>query len=453
MCAPSKLMRIVVLGTVVSMSSAMAAVSPDEATKLKTTLTPFGAEKAGNAEGSIPAWEGAYTKPIPGDGPGGRRGDPFADEKPLFSITAKNMEQYGDKLNDGQKAMLKKYPESYRLDVYTTHRTAGAPQWVYDNTYQNALSGKMVGDVPENVYGGIPFPIPKSGAEVIWNHLLRWRGATFSYESMQYQITAGGQAILQTKGAGFAQMPYYFEGGSWDEFSKSREFWLYRRTTLAPAMRVGEALALRYNLNGDNDRGWTYLAGQRRVRRVPNPCCDSPNPGSAGLSTYDETMVWNGRIDRFDWKILGKQEMYVPYNGNRLLQPAKSEDVLGQHYIKPEFMRWELHRVWAVEATVRQGQRHLAKRMRFYCDEDTWTCLLADRWDENGNLWKTQYYTNAVMPNLPGTVAMVFGMNDMLSGEAFISGLVNDFSTQYETLPKMEDGYFTPDALAGDGIR
>src|SRR5213592_2019687 len=155
-------------------ASGVAAVSAEEAAKLKSDLTPLGAEKAGNKDGSIPAWTGGYTTPIPGDKPGGRRGDPFKDEKPLYSITAKNADQYADKLTEGTVAMFKKYPDSFRADVYKTHRTAAAPQWVYDNTFKNATRAKANGDQIEGAYGGIPFPIPKTGAEVMWNHLLRW---------------------------------------------------------------------------------------------------------------------------------------------------------------------------------------------------------------------------------------------------------------------------------------
>src|SRR5436190_22623328 len=143
----------------------LSAVSAEEAAKLKSELTPLGGEKAGNKEGTIPAWNGGYTTPVPGDKPGGRRGDPFKDDKPLFSITAKNMDQYADKLTDGTKAMLKKYPDSYRVDVYPTRRTAAAPQWVYDNTLKNATRAKLNGDLVEGAYGGIPFPVAKNGAE------------------------------------------------------------------------------------------------------------------------------------------------------------------------------------------------------------------------------------------------------------------------------------------------
>ena len=84
----------------------MAAVSPQEAAQLGTTLTPLGAEKAGNADGSIPAWTGGLK---PGAAPvdaNGFLGDPFANEKPLFVITAANVAQYKDKLTPGQQALF-----------------------------------------------------------------------------------------------------------------------------------------------------------------------------------------------------------------------------------------------------------------------------------------------------------------------------------------------------------
>ncbi|HHW2224850.1 MULTISPECIES: DUF1329 domain-containing protein [Pseudomonas] len=176
-----------------------AEVSAEQAQHLKSDLTPFGAQKAANADGSIPAWTGGLTTATPGDVPGGRRGDPFKDEKPLFSIAAKDIDKYAGQLSDGTKALLKKYPE-YRLDVYPTHRTAAAPQWVYDNTFANATRARMVDGVPTGAYGGIPFPIPQSAEEVIWNHVLRWRGMRFQHFNNWYQILADGRAVMVTDG-------------------------------------------------------------------------------------------------------------------------------------------------------------------------------------------------------------------------------------------------------------
>ena len=88
--------------------SASAEVSPDEAKQLSDTLTPWGAEKAGNKDGSIPAYTGGLTKPPASYDPAkkGMLPDPFADEKPLYSVNAKNMAQYADKLSEGVKAAL-----------------------------------------------------------------------------------------------------------------------------------------------------------------------------------------------------------------------------------------------------------------------------------------------------------------------------------------------------------
>ena len=435
------------------MVPAVAAVSADEAAKLKSELTPFGAQKAGNADGSIPAWTGGHTQPIPGDKPGGRRGDPFKDEKTLLSINAKNAEQYAAKLSDGTRAMLKKYPDTFRVDVYPSHRTAAAPQWVYDNTFKNATRARLVNDVIEGAYGGIPFPIPKSGAEAISNHSLRWRGTSWQWQATQYQLTADGKAVLTTEGQADQQMPYYFEDGSPEQFAKKNEFWLIRLINTGPPIRAGEAIVGRNQVDGSKDQAWVYLTGQRRVRKLPNPCCDTPAPATAGVMSFDELETWAGRIDRFDWTLVGKQEMYIPYNGNKLLQPKTDAEVLGAHHLNPDHVRWELHRVWVIEAKLRQGQRHQAVRSRYYCDEDTWNCVLGDRWDANGQLWRTLWSQTFVAPDLPGTVIGAMGVNDLLTGQAYVANLYNSKSVQYAIKPRLPDTVFTPDAMAGEGIR
>ncbi|BAI75674.1 hypothetical protein AZL_c03810 (plasmid) [Azospirillum sp. B510] len=432
---------------------ALAEVSADQVAKLKTSLTPFGAEKAGNKDGSIPAWTGGYTTPIPGDVAGGRRGDPFKDEKPLFSITQKNVGQYADKLSDGAKAMLAKYPDSFRIDVYKTHRTAAAPQWVYDNIAKNATRARLNGDLVEGAYGGVPFPIPSSGAEVIWNHILRWRGTAVQWQVSQYQLTTSGNAVLTTVGAADQQMPYYLPDGSPEEFAKRGEYWMVRLVNNGPPIRAGEAIVGREQIDGSKSQSWVYLTGQRRVRKLPNPCCDTPAPSTAGVMTFDEIETFTGRLDRFDWKLVGKQELYIPYNGNRLLQPQKDEAVLSEHHLNPDHVRWELHRVWVVEASLRAGARHQAARGRYYCDEDTWACVLADRWDANGQLWRTLWTQTFVAPDLPGTITGAFGMNDLLAGTAFIANLYNAQPVHYAVKPIFPDRVFTPDAMAAEGVR
>lgn len=433
----------------------LAAVSAEEAAKLKTELTPFGAERAGNKDGSIPPWTGGYTTPIPGDKPGGRRGDPFKSEKPLFSITAKNMDQYAAKLTDGQKAMLKKHPDTYRLDIYPTHRTAVGPQWVYDNTMRNATQGTLVngsaGPMPDHVYGGIPFPFAKNGTEVMWNYLLRWRGDAWHWWVNQYLITPDGKRVLASENASDNVNPYYQKTGSAERWNG--EFYLARLTNSAPPFRAGEALLARLNANDDKTVAWVYLVGQRRVRKLPNPCCDTPATQTAGIMTFDELEVFTGRLSRFDWELLGKREMYIPYNSNRTLQPEKDFDLVGTKHLNPDHVRWELHRVWVVEAKLKSGQRHASARSLYYIDEDTWDAVLADRWDGKAQLSRTLWKLPMVMPDVPAVTSVTFGLYDLLENTYYANGIFNSKSEQYKVVPGYGDSIFTPDALASDGAR
>ena len=209
------------------------------------------------------------------------------------------MDAHAALLTDGTKAMLKKYPD-FRIDVYPTHRTAAAPAWVYDNTFKNATRAKLNGDVPESAYGGIPFPIPKTGSEVIWNHLLRWRGTSWQFQVNQYQLTSDGRAVLTTDGTGDQQMPYYFQDGTPEQFAKDNEYWLIRLINQGPPIRAGEAIVGRENLDATKSQGWVYLTGQRRVRKLPNPCfhslsLQSSRACSARRSLFRPSANWTGR--------------------------------------------------------------------------------------------------------------------------------------------------------------
>ncbi len=431
---------------------AHAGVAPDEAALLKTTLTPLGGERAGNKDGTIPAWTGGYTTAIPGFKNGGRRGNPFANDKAQYKITAKNMDQYADKLTDGTKALLKKYPNSYRVDVYATQRTAAAPQWVYDNTFKNATNAKLDGELLTGAYGGIPFPVPKTGWEVMTNHLLHWRGEAWQQEVRQFLTTSDGKRVLSSDSTGTYQMPYYFKDAA-DKF-KNNNYWMIRLVTGAPAIRAGEAIAGMENLDHAKSQAWVYLTGQRRTRKLPNACCDTPTPASAGLMSFDEIDVWGGRGDRFDWKIVGKKEMFIPYNNNGLYTPKTDAEVFGINHLNPDHVRWELHRVWVIESTLKQGKRHQAPKSRYYVDEDTWVAVLGDRWDANGQLWKTLWSHPTVMPDLPATTPpQQFGFNDLLTGAWYMSGAVNEKSAQYRIIDRMPEASFTGDALAGEGVR
>ncbi len=456
MKAITKPMKVALLSALLTAAGvASAAVSQQEANRLGADLTPFGAEKAANADGSIPAWTGGNTTVPAGFKNGGKRSDPYADEQPLYVITAANMAQYEKGLSEGLKAMLKKYPETFTVPVYKTHRTAAAPQWVYDNTKTNAVKATLDGSEVKGAFGGIPFPIPQTGEQAMWNHLLAWRPASHHVDVRGMQTTASGQHVPTVLASGDFQMPYYFQESNYEEFMDDYEgvFWKIRLLNYGPAIRAGEAIVGHENIQNGKGETWVYFTGQRRVRKLPNSCCDTPTPASAGISMFDQTNVFNGRTDRFDWNIVGKQEMYIPYNNNRLFQ-RPSEEILLDHHINPEDMRYEKHRVWVIEATVKEGQRHLAPKRRYYLDEDTWFAVLADHWDANGDLWQMGFSNPITAPDIPATLPpMSFGFYDLVSGAWYVDGVLNDSDEQYKVMERYDDFTFTPEAMAGEGIR
>jgi len=446
---------VLAAGLSLVVGAVQAAVSAEEANTLKSTLTPLGAEKAGNKDGTIPAWSGGLTTPESGFANGGRRPDPFAADKPQVSISAKNMAEYAAKLPEGVRLLMQRYPDSFRVDVYQTRRTAAAPQSVYENTFRNATRAKLVdgpaGPQPEGAFGGVPFPIPKSGAEVMWNSRLRWRGESYQTQFNSYQLTPEGKRVLVTQARNDNQMPYYAQDAAPEKFGG--EYWLVRSLNSGPAIRAGEAITGRSQLNEDASQVWVYLTGQRRVRKLPNACCDTPGAFAAGLVSFDEIEGFSGRLDRFDWKLVGKQEMIVPYNSNRTLVPTKDAELVGAHHLNPDYVRWELHRVWVVEATLREGQRHTSPKSRYYIDEDSWNLVWGDRWDAKGQLARSQFNLPMAMPDVPAQVAVTWGAFDHVAGTMFVALVMNEQGSQYKIQKRYPDVTFTPDAMAGEGVR
>lgn len=442
----------VILSLIAASPFALAAVTETEAARLQSELTPLGAERAGNKEGTIPAWDGGYTKVWPGYQSGQPRPDPFANEKPLFQITAKNMDQYADKLSDGLKTMLQRYP-TYRLDVYPTHRTVAAPQWVYDNTFKNATRARITynGLSVEGAYGGIPFPVPKDAYEVMTNHLHAWKGESVKYYSGTY-VVVGGKPVLATAGIINYQYPFYYRDGTPDRFNGY--YSLARMATTGPPLKAGEASVVQEPVNklDPGRQAWQYLVGQRRIRRAPTIAYDNPSFLTSGLSFYDEGNLFNGAMDRYEWKLLGKKEMFIPYNTQQF-HTKKVDQVLGPDHLNPDYVRWELHRVWVVEATLAPGKRHALPKRRFYLDEDTWLAVLADSWDAKGQLWHTASTFPFIVPELPAVTVVPFVIYDFLKGAYSISSLLNGGQLYYQVVSRRAENDFSPATLAAEGIR
>jgi hypothetical protein len=443
---------VALVGVLMAANSAQAAVSAQEAAALKTTLNPLGGEMAGNKDGSIPAWSPTPAISVSSTMVGDIPANVFANEKPVVQINAQNMERYADKLSEGTQALLKKYAQSMRLDVYPTHRTGIAPKYVYDNTAKNATQCQIKdgGKSMQGCYGGVPFPIPKEGVEVIWNHLLRFENEATEVASFKNVIlTADGSRSIATENDQSNQFPYYYKDGSAESWNG--EYFLQRFSTIAPPFKAGESLVFRDSIDVKQSRqAWQYLVGQRRVRRAPTVAYDTPDFVASGANYFDEVLGFLGHVDRFDWKLVGKREMYVPYNDNALVVSSVDE-AYGNHHLNPDKVRWELHRVWEVEATVASGKRHAVPKRKFYIDEDSWMVLLVDGYDSEGKLWRTTQVTPFVLPQVPMLAmkpAHIFNLQaNTMSSTQSLNGAT------YKLVKRYPETHFTGDAVAAEGVR
>ncbi len=435
--------------------TAQAKITPEQAAKLGgDEFTPVGAERAGNADGSIPAWTGGLPEVPAAYTPGGRLVDPYAGEKPLFEITAANYQQYESKLSVGQIALLKRYPDTYRMPVYTTHRSAKLPEAEYAAIKAGATQVETVSDGNglANFSSSAPFPMPANGIEVIWNHVTRYRtDSGFKRRYTQTPVQANGAfspVLLEESAIYTSRLP--------DNPYPNRLF-VFLQRVLAPARLEGDVLLVHENIDQVKEprSAWLYNAGQRRVRRAPNVAYDGPGTAADGLRTSDDLDMYNGAPDRYDWNLVGKKEMYIPYNAYRLRDGSlKYGDIIHAGHLNPEYLRFELHRVWVVEATLKSGARHIYAKRTFYIDEDTWQIAAEDIYDGRGELWRVRdnHEIMHYQVSIPWTTAET--VYDLNSGRYLVTGLDNEekgYQYDFSFDASLED--FTPAALRRAGRR
>lgn len=433
---------------------AAAELSAGDLAKLGTTLTPLGAEKAGNAAKTIPEWTGGVTKPVPGYKPGEHYLDPFKDDRAMVTITGSNADQYKANLTEGAYAMLKKYP-TYKMVVYPTRRSASAPEKHYQETRECAAKAKLAagGNGVVGCTGGVPFPIPKDGNEAIWNSLLRYRGDTFAMHWSQAAVTRGGDYALVK-----FEYEYDFSYGNLSKPVSAREpnkILNYLQVTTAPARLAGQILLVHETVDqtAQPRSAWQYNPGQRRVRLAPNVAYDNPGTAADGLRTNDDFGMFNGATDRYTWKLVGKKEMYVPYNSYKLSEPSlKYADLLKPGHLNQDLARYELHRVWVVEADLKPGTSHIYAKRRFYLDEDSWAILASDKYDGRGELWRYSEQHNEIWYNIPTLFGTIEVHNDLQSGRYIAMGLRSEEKLIYQPIKRSPADY-TPSNLRGIGTR
>ncbi|MEH6812557.1 MAG: DUF1329 domain-containing protein [Motiliproteus sp.] len=374
-------------------SGSYAAVDQSQADRLGKDLTPTGAEQAANAAGTIPAWTGGETEAPAGWEWGKARHKfwPHQNDAKLLTIDASNVDQYADSLTAGQIASIKTL-SGYTMEVYPTQRSCALPQSAYERTKLNAASAKLSSDgnkLEAGVGNAVLFPIPQTAEEVIWNHKMRYMGEGFKMKFLSHiSPSKGSDAWVKFYNEWLVDLPFNKPNNQGVADAGGIEA-AFVYDTFEPEARIGEKLLYKWKIN-EPTNAWLYFPGQRRVRRLPTYSYDAPVMGNEGTKVVDEFWMFNGAMDRFDWKLVGKKELIVPYNSFKAYDfTADEASIKNPDHFPRDLVRYERHRVWEIEATVADGKRHTMPTRRYYVDEDSWNILVADHFDAEGKIWRT----------------------------------------------------------------
>ncbi|WP_295681290.1 DUF1329 domain-containing protein [uncultured Nevskia sp.] len=410
-------------------------------------LTPVGAEQGSNAAGTIPPWTGGLTRSQwpAAFKPGGKLVDPFPNDKPKYTITASNFVQYVGQLSDGHRALFAKYPD-YTMPVYETRRTVAFPQAIYDATKaNNGRASAPAADSLEGAKLGFPFPQPKTGVEVLWNHRVRYRGDAVQLSYKQAVVAADG-AIRNLGNVVFRVLFRY--GNISQPGDVTRDNMLaYGTLSVAKPGGSPEFVALFHETANSlkTARGiWVLLVNVGKMFRVPPIGYDQPFPETDAIQFIDMVDMYNGLFDRYVWKLTGKRELLIPYNAYRLSDGRyKNAQLLTKGHFNQAGTRYELHRVWVVEATLRPSNNHSFGRRLFYVDEDSWNVVLVENYDPTGRLWRFQEGHLLPLYDVQAAFAVPSLTYDLKAGSYFAERLFSESpAIQYGI--KMDDQDFLP---------
>ena len=448
--------HLTVLALVLGLCAAplAAKVPADKAAQLDgPALTCMGAERAGNEEG-VAEFTGKFLRTWPGlKQPHGYDPGPYAAEKPMFTVSAQNLAQHAARLTEGQKVLLQKYPQIFRMQVYPSHRDFRFEDQACEVAKKNALGAELVngGKGVRGLAGAVPFPMPQNGLEAIWNVGITRRAWSES-------VTADA-AIRYANGATtwgrsrFVVMSPHGPTGKPVSMQEKVSAYFYIKYLL-PERDKGSASVgqVPFDFSQDATRSWNYQPGTRRVRQLPEVGFDYPVP-PAGMHTSDEDTLWNGSPERYTWKLVGKKTLLVPYHNFRINDPAiKYAELIQNHTINPAYVRYEPHRVWIIEGTLRPGLRHVYGRRVIYADEDTWLPLWADHYDTRGQLWRTSFVNYFYSQESATFHRGVTVYHDLSSGAYEATYLVNESGKDWWRLnQKFPASMFKPEALARSG--
>jgi hypothetical protein len=445
-------------------SGVLAKMSAEDVARLGKDLNPIGGIRAGTEDGLIPEWTGTVVglpEGLQWDGPGKPYPDPWPDEKPVFTITKDNMEQYKERLSPGQIAMLETYPDSFRMPVYPGHREFAFYPEFYEKVRYNAENSELIND-DEGItgfLGGAAFPVPSTGPEVVW--FTRTTGAFETTEGEYSDIAVFPNGTQSMRRSRFLQeSPYASRKNPIDaehEYPNLGEFAGYIMTYVTePARDKGLITAVLepYDYSANQREVWRYLPGSRRVRRAPTVGFDTPD-GPGGLKTVDEVRGFNGSMERFEWKLIGRQEIFIPYHNYKFDDPNLDyKELLTKFHANPDYMRYELKRVWVAEGTLREGERHIYGKRRIYVDEDTGYAAITENYDGHGELWKVVMTNSIYDYGAEGYIRRSQMYHDLRAGAYIAERLVNDSAPlKYDVVPMKGPKHFTPSNIRKLGRR
>ncbi|MGJ8670232.1 MAG: DUF1329 domain-containing protein [Oceanococcus sp.] len=434
---------------------AQAKSTPEEIASLGgDEFTCMGSERAGSASG-IPEYSGKWFKKWPGvTSEKGWEPGPYKDEKPLYTITTANMAEYADTMTPGQQALMKKYPDKFKMKVFPSHRDFRFDSWVCDVVKDNAANSEIIDDGlgVTGIAGAHPFPFPKNGTEAIYNAIVPHRAYTektvFDIADVYSNGTiAWGRARFMTMNPG--NNP---DRSKVPKFTDHINAFFYQGFLLPDREKGFVAVGYQpNNFKSDATQSWQYLPGIRRVRKAPEVGFDYPVPPS-GLRTVDDDYLFNGSPERYTWKLIGKKEMLVPYHNFEFNNPnLKYDELIQPGTVNADYLRYELHRVWIIEGNLKDGVRHIYNKRRLYADEDTWLTFWADNYDGRGDLWRANlaafFYSQQSGTYHRG--ASIY--HDLTSGNYEATYMTNESDHWWDLNTPLKPAMFSPEAAARGG--
>ncbi len=387
-------------------------------------FTDVGAEASANADGRIPPFEGGLPRSSSAE-------NPYADDVPLVVLDQSNMADWEPWLSDGHRALLRQNPQ-FRMPVYPSRRSVNYPVEIREATKKNRGRAKLLGsDAISGAKLGFPFPSPENGVEAMWNHRLRWRGEAVSRTTRQ--------SVVRKDGSNNGTLVQYEESFSRyanisDPADLAREnILLYYLTTFGKGTQQPDFTVLVHESANSLEKSraiWVLPRTYKKMFRIPPVGYDNPFPGSEGLYYVDMVDMYNGAFDHYDWKLAGKRELLIGYNAFKAQEFGANDGPQGLLHagaVNAEALRYEVHRVWVVEASERGGKSHIFGVRRFYLDEDSWNVVLVENYDRAGQLWRVQ--EGHLLPNLQlqSADSAPVVTYDLSDGRYFINRMVDDF--------------------------